>query len=75
MDETQLPDCKGSTIDGGGTRECPAHRLCDGEITDWMPPLGLSPDLREYRCSVNGHAFYINRKNQGTGTYKEKMGI
>ena len=44
-------------------KRCPVHH-CDGYRTDWTPPHGIDPLMREYRCPVGGHGFYeIDKAN------------
>ena len=60
---SQLPKCKGKLLTPkGGVRECPVHKS-DCLETDWIPPEGIDPQLREFQCTARGleHAIY-NRK-------------
>ena len=47
---------------GGMHRKCPIHPLVHGKQTNWSPPSGLDPNLREFWCDVYGeeHAFYVS---------------
>lgn len=37
---------------------CPKHCLTLMELTDWEPPKGLDPELREFRCPRCGTRLY-----------------
>lgn len=39
------------------TAKCPLH-LCMSRITDWTPPRGIDPKMREFYCWIGRHAFY-----------------
>jgi len=64
LPQSQYPKAKGKIAyneTGRGhsriKRRCPVHH-CAGYQTDWRPPLGMDPNLREYECLVGKHAFY-----------------
>jgi hypothetical protein len=62
---TPLQTAQGKAIPKGTTRVCPIHYV-HGRITDWKPPSGLDPLLREFKCGLGQHAFYeIVRRNDG----------
>ncbi len=40
--------------------------------TDWVPPLGLDPNLIEYRCDKCGFKFYAPTRNRYPDEKSEK---
>lgn len=54
-----LEPVRGEALEENGrVAKCPVHR-CMGKETDWLPPVGISPFLREFRCNRGRHAFYV----------------
>jgi len=66
---TPLQKAQGKIVPKGNQRDCPIHHT-NGRVTDWKPPSGLGPLLREFKCYINGHAFYEivrHRKDKHAG--------
>lgn len=64
---TPLQKIQGKPIPKGAQAKCPIHEM-NGRITDWKPPSGIDPLLREFRCNINQHAFYMRIKHDNRKT-------
>jgi len=57
--DVNLEPVKGEALEKNGcVAKCPVHG-CMGKETDWLPPVGISPFLREFKCNRGRHAFYV----------------
>jgi len=54
---TPLQKAQGKIEKKGLRRECPVHHVF-GRITDWAPPPGIDPNMKEFQCPISKHAFY-----------------
>jgi hypothetical protein len=59
---TPLQTAQGKLQPKGKQELCPIHHI-KGRITNWQPPSGIDPLLREFQCPIRKHAFYEIIKN------------